>query len=205
MNKENKIELEVPTDWSDVTVNQFQQLQTLKIDEYESELLYMVSVISILAGVDENVIMGDNIENLTLLIGEMDFINKPLPNEIKEEIKIGKQKFGWKSSLNKISVGEMVSIETVIDLEELSYNSSLDVICAVLLRTFDKEGKLEDFDGDLFEERRKLFGELPITDVYGKVFFFSTGDNKSLKSTVDSLVQTTEKDLQKKRWSWKKR
>ena len=201
---DKQIKLTVPESWDEVTVEKYQLLQTLKnVDEYDSNLLYMVDVISSLTDVTPEMINGVNLGNLNILISQMEFIQKEISNEKKTEVKIGKDIYKWIGNLNSITVGEAVSIEQIIDLEELNFSTSLDVVLAVLLRKVKEDGTLEPFDSELFEERRELFLKLRITDVYGMVVFFSLGEKLSTRSLVDYLVAIWKKIsqiIQPKNW-----
>ena len=88
----------------------------------------------------------------------------------------------------------MLSIEQVIDMEELTYDMALDVVCAILLR---KEG--EEFDSNLFAERRELFNTIPITEIKGMVNFFSNGGRHSIQNTKDFSITVKQKRKRKSR------
>lgn len=206
---ERTIKLTVPTSWEEVTVEQYQVLQTLKkVEEYDSNLLYMIDVITSLTDVTSEMISGINLGNLNILISDMGFIQNLIPDDKKDEVKIGKDVFKWIGDLNSITVGEAISIEQIIDLEELNYTSSFDVVLAVLLRKVKEDGTLEPFDSEIFEQRRKLFSKLPITDVYGMVVFFSLGEKTSTKNTAGFLMGTMRKIyqiIQPKNWKFLKK
>ena len=77
----------------------------------------------------------------------------------------------------------------------------MDVVAAVLLRPKD-----EKFNADLFQERRKLFGEVPVTELIGMVNFFSNGGRHSIQNIKDCLIipmmgNTKKKRLKRILWS----
>ena len=88
----------------------------------------------------------------------------------------------------------MLSIEQVIDMEELTYDMALDVVCAILLR---KDG--EAFDSNLFAERRELFNTIPITEIKGMVNFFSNGGRLSTQNTKVFSITVKQKRKMKSR------
>jgi hypothetical protein len=197
----------IPSSWNEVTVLQYQKIQMLDVTKYESNLTYMTEVIAILANTSKDYIGGVNVNNLVTLINEMEWLNEPIKEDKKEEVLIGDDKYHWKGSFNSLTVGEMISIEQVIDIEELSYVMAMDVILAVLLRKKLENGELEDFDPKIFNDRRELFSTLKITDVYGMVLFFSSGeDSYTSNIKVCSTKGKMEKmNLLKKSWNWIKR
>jgi len=46
------MKITVPTSWEDITVNQYQMLNTLERDKYKTDMLYTCAVIDILCGID---------------------------------------------------------------------------------------------------------------------------------------------------------
>ena len=174
------MKITVPTSWEDITVNQYQMLNTLERDKYKTDMLYTCAVIDILCGIDSKELPLHSFNEIALLIS---FLTKELKPIRKEKIKIEGEDFYWVADFGSISVGEMISVEQIIDMEQLTYNLSVDVVAAVLLR---KEG--EDFDAKEFTKRRDLFGELPITELLGMVNFFSNGGRHSILNTKDCLI-----------------
>ncbi len=204
----SKMEISIPQSWDEVSLQKFGALQLLNVDDYQSNILYMVDVISLLADVDKDVVSGINLGNLNILSEEMSFLQTPIKKEKKETIIIDGITYKWKGDLNSLTLGELISIETVIDLEELSYQMSYDVICAVLLRKVDKDGNLEEFNAETFNEQRELFSKLPVTDVNGMILFFLRGEQDSMRhSEVCSPLNNkmTQKTSQKKKLSWRKK
>lgn len=174
------MKITVPTSWEDITVNQYQMLNTLERDKYKTDMLYTIALIDILCGIDSKKLPIHSFNEIALLISFLTLELKPIR---KETITVEGEVFHWVADFGSISVGEMISVEQIIDMEELTYNLSVDVIAAVLLR---KEG--EDFDAKEFTKRRDLFGELPITELLGMVNFFSNGGRHSILNTKDCLI-----------------
>lgn len=192
-----QVELTIPLKWEEVTVEQFQKLQVLNKDDYKSDLLYMVDVISVLANSTADIIHNIDFGSLNMLIEQMIFVQTPISNKKKEIVSIGEEKYKWIGDFNSINVGEAISIEQIIDLEELSFTMSFDVVLAVLLRKVKEDGTLEEFDAKKFEEHRELFSKIPITDVYGMIIFFSLGERPSMKNMLGSLVAGLWKKMKK--------
>jgi hypothetical protein len=167
------IEILVPTSWDDVTVDTYSRLKTIDPSNYDTLLQHTQAVIKCLCNIEDigfitNKSLGD-------IANEITFVNEPITEEVVDDIRAGGKLFRWKGNLNQITLGEMLSIEQIIDIEQLSYQSSVDVVAAVLLREVDKDGKLMDFDSDKFKEYRELFSQLPITHFNGMMSFFLRG------------------------------
>ena len=141
------------------------------------------------------------VESFNEVAKEIAFIQHPITEDIVEEINIRGEVYKWNGNLNQIAVGEMLSIEQIIDLEDLSYTGSIDVVLAVLLRK-DKE----DFDSSVFTERRELFNELPITEVNGMLSFFLRGGQIYIERSrhYSVVLSRTATNTQTKKLSWKR-
>ena len=193
------MEIRVPTSWEDVTVNQYQALTEIKRESYKSDLLHTLAIIQVLCNIDDTV-------NLPLYaVNEISPLISFLADEIKPKKKneieyLGKQ-YEWIDSFDSITVGEIISIELPIELEELTQVLSYDVVLAVMLRE-----KGVKFDSDKFKENRELFGRMPITDVLGNILFFLNGGKKySQRSKTYSVVpMSTTTSLWKSWRKWKR-
>ena len=166
------MELKVPTSWDDVTVNQFQALSQMNREEYKTDLSYTVSVIQILCNIDSAINLP--LKAITDIAPYIDFL-KDEPTKVKhDKVFIDNVCYEWIPSFNSMTVGEAISIELPIDLEELTFALSYDVVLAVMLR---EEGS--KFDSNKFKENRDKFGSLPITEVLGQLLFFLNGGQTS--------------------------
>lgn len=196
METKKEIELVIPEGWNEITVEQFQHIQMLDKNKFKSNLNYLVNVLAIVTGVDKSVLMEADAIELTKITDEIKWITKEPEADKKEIIEYDGVKYKFKSSLNNLSVGEMVSIEQVIDLEALNIEMAFDVVLAILLREVKEDGSLEDFNADEFEFRRKHFAGISITDVIGSLLFFSDGE---VTYTKDSKGCSKFKIIKKKK------
>jgi hypothetical protein len=74
-------------------------------------------------------------------------------------------------NMNELTVGEYVSIETLIEQGKLNSITSIPAILSVILKPIG-----EKFDSNLVNARMELFkDELSIEDVLGMSVFFSIG------------------------------
>ena len=64
----------------------------------------------------------------------------------------------------------------------------------------------KEFDSNDFNKNRKLFGELPITEVLGNILFFLSGGQTSTKHTEGYLIvpKITTTSHQKRCSKWKR-
>ena len=171
--------IKIPTTWSDVTVDEYQQLASLDTNQNQSKRLS--DILSIVTNVNPSDIDKGSLIELQNHLG---FMNEEIPTERYDSVMLDGKLYEWRKSLNAITLGEQISIEQIMETEELSFADSFDLIMAVLLI---EEGT--EFDSNKIEENRLKFLKLPITDVYGMILFFLSGGRMSSDNTKVYLVQ----------------
>jgi len=170
------MEINVPTSWNDVTVGKYQALTQINREDYKTELAYSVAVLQVLCDLDE--IHSLPLAAINELAPHVAFMSQEIPTEKYKTVNIDGVNYNWINAFNEIKVGEAVSIELPIDLEELTYALSYDVVLAVMLREDGKE-----FNAKEFKANRIKFSELPITEVYGMLLFFLNGGTTCISHT----------------------
>ena len=193
------MEINVPTSWNDVTVSKYQAFSLINKDDYKTDLSYLTAVLQVLCDVDNMSTLP--LSALNEIVPLIDFLQSQPPKEQYDSVVIDGQLYEWISSFNAITVGEAISYELPIDLEELSVTMAYDVILAVLLRKKDCK-----FDADQFNDNRIKFAELPVTEVLGKLLFFLNGEQTSTvhTKTYSIIPMTTTISQRKNLTLWQK-
>lgn len=189
------MEINIPISWDDVTVNQYQALAQLD-SESCSKLKYSIHLVQILCDITD--VSNFPLEIINEIVLNFGFLKEPIPSDKRLSINFKGEEYKWVGSFNELTVGEMLSIEQIIDLEELSYNMSYDVVCAILLR---KDG--EEFNASNFNENRERFGELPISYIMGMIVFFLNGGRLSMENIKAYSLIKMSMNTQRRRWRWR--
>ena len=165
-------EILIPTAWEDVTLNEFIELSKLDIDSFDSHIDYYISMLGIFGNDDlNNILEFVKLTDVADIINQMAFINTPPRNLDKKEVTIKGEVFRLIQNMNELTVGEYISIETLIEQGKLDSISSIPAILSVILKPIG-----EEFDSNLVNARMELFkNELSIEDVLGMSVFFSIG------------------------------
>jgi len=165
-------EILIPTKWSDVTLKEFIELSALDIDSFDSHIDYYVKMLGIFGNDNiSDILEFVKLSDITDIVNQMSFMNTP-PKEIdKKEVTINGGVFRLIENMNEITVGEYVSIETLIEQGNLNSVSSIPAILSVILKPVN-----EVFNSSIVNERMELFkNKLSIEDVLGMSVFFSIG------------------------------
>ena len=165
-------EILIPTKWSDVTLKEFIELSALDIDSFDSHIDYYVKMLGIFGNDNiSDILEFVKLSDIADIVNQMSFMNTK-PKEIdKKEVTINGEVFRLIENMNEITVGEYVSIETLIEQGNLNSISSIPAILSVILKPVN-----EVFDSSIINKRMELFKEeLSIEDVLGMSVFFSIG------------------------------
>lgn len=108
----------------------------------------------------------------------------------KESIEIEGKKYGIISNHNKLSLGEVVSYETLISQEQSDFHR-LEIAFGILLRPIGDDGKLIKFTEDIFLEVVKNKYKINMMEIYSTIGFFLSGAKISTKGTTKRFsIQT---------------
>ena len=191
----------------ELLVSQYFQIEELLKDittlTNSQIILKMVEILSNVKHGDIDDIDVESASKLGEIIGAIDFKNIKSTN--KDYIVINGIDYVFKNNMDKLSMGEQISIE-LLQKRSLNLVDSSLYSLAILLRpgtsTIDKESKKviwtqEKFNTDNLEYRVELFREhLKAVDALGVLRFFLTGSNELEKSIPHS---TQGKHQQKKK------
>lgn len=181
---DNKM-INCPESWDDVKLNTFEELlhftKTTKLTQ--DNVLYSLKVFSILLKVDINILKKTTRAGFISLANLLSFANiEPTPSDKKEWI-INKHKYRAMEDLNQLTMGDTLSIETILkDIDEAYITSAIlpFIIRPVVNRT-NEQGEIDEclseVDYKKLNKTKELFSkELSIRDVLLLKDFFLGGE-----------------------------
>lgn len=98
--------------------------------------------------------------------------------EPKKSVSIENKEYAIISNYNKMSLGEIVSFETLMGLKSSDFHR-LEVAFGVLLRPIGADGNLVKFTEDIFLDVINNKYKIKMSDVYSTLNFFLSGDKIS--------------------------
>ena len=201
------MKINIPDSWDSVTLNEFIKLSKLIHDG--DDIKYYIDIINVF---NDNITIEEiskwSEESIMAITSHLSFLNEKFDTNIRKEIKIAKTTFKI-INLNKITIGEYISIQTLIDSNKLNSISSIPYILSIILRPEN-----EEFNVDIINERIDLFSkELSIIDAMNLVLNYNNwhtiilnsysglfGTNKSNNDDEDSKeISGPSMDS---RWRW---
>jgi hypothetical protein len=164
------LHLKERTGWSDVLVEEFQELYEL---EREQPIDYLTERLSILLDidVDDEEFQQQDVDFLFDLINKYKWLDSAPPEQPKKTIQLNGLSLKLKP-LNEITVGEFIDLNHL--LEEPIRN--VHEIAAILYKQYRANEwghEIEEPYTYNLKERSEAFLELPITEIYGLIYQFS--------------------------------
>jgi len=167
-------EFDLPENWTEVSVEQF--IKLFSFNREELTIIEITSkVISCFTGIDEDLLMLMNYEDFTKIAKQLEFTkNDEGLIEQSEFIELDGEAYYLKTDFSKYTMGEIISIETILGEANGNIFKVIDKLLCVFLRKKKENGKLETFKGE-FMSRVNLFKRTPISKVYNVFSFFLNG------------------------------
>lgn len=175
---------EVPSSWSEVTVKMFDKIHNIERDGL-SDLNLSIKTIAAITGVDEEIVGQLDFDSFGQLADALSFISEDIQTTEVEHIEVGDVKYYLKKDFDKLNVGEVASLELIMEKHKSNIVSAMPEMLCILLRQKKENGELESFKNE-FMLRREIFEEVSIVDVNDLFVFFSDGGNSFPSNTQDS-------------------
>jgi len=177
----------LPTGWNEVSLEMFQKIMELNnmYKDYKSDVLFSLDVFAILMDTTSDKLKLIDQTSFKILTEELSWVQTEVTKDIDKEIIINGQKYIYPKDLNSLSMGEVISIETII--KEVPESEVLVNILSIILRpvkivkTKDGESKevIVPFDNDYVDnllEIKNLFRKnIMVSEVFHIQSFFLTG------------------------------
>lgn len=188
--KNKDIKLIIPENWNEISILKYGLLASMDNDmEGIDKFLGIISILTDHSVEKLKTIPADYID---LLADSIKWISTPpqLQNDLSEITVLDKKYQINNKSYHKLTMGEMVSIETLLGAAKDTPNDAIAIVLGILMRKVLVDGTLSDFDGDISLEQIEVFKEhLCITDALSLIVGFGNGENNFMKTIQDSLVQ----------------
>jgi hypothetical protein len=206
--------MNLPKNWTQVTVSQWQELSQIDPQEFNSVFLQTIEALSILSDTDPEELEDLDPEELLDLASKVQFIKREPSNKPKDLVKGFRLK-----PLDALTLGEFIDLEY--------YTTNLAENFTLILSILYKRWKSDEWNNLVFEpytykltERKDVFNDVSINDVFGAVNNYITYSNdfkKRYENLFNPVIEETEteeldeEDLKAEaeeqrfnKWSWEK-
>lgn len=194
----NGKEYNLKNSWEDLLFNDYILFQKL---EREKEVIgidenYIIRVLLVLTDCSEEEILNIEIDILNEIMSDIKFINSNIPKVDVKWVEIDGEKWAFKKDLNKLTMGEYISIKTFQEnVKDDLESTSLMLSC--LFRRVKEEKENGEIVLDMFRPddcnkiSELLKSKVKLVELYQYLsFFFNSTNQSTLKDTeVYSVVE----------------
>lgn len=165
MDKINLGSWNIPTDWSQITLLQFQEIDRYyKEKEKEADIR---DVVHILAGKTIDEVNQLPVEFLEMILEKLSFMDEQ-PNVGEPTNKIELDGITYQVNImNKLKAGEYVAVDSVVKSDAANFAAILAIICRKEDEIFDSH-----YENEILEDRIRMYEKAPITKVLPVMNFF---------------------------------
>ena len=184
----------VPTDWSQVTLKQYQEIERFYEDKDKQFDIREVLHIFCNRTMDEiNALPAEFLE--TIMTHLVFLQTKPEDKEPRNWVEVNGERYTVHTE-NKLKVGEYIAADTAMKGDKHNYAAILAILCR-------KDGEVYDsrFENEVLEDRIKMWEQVPVVDVLPIVAFFlsvyiTLQMPSLLSSKVKEALDLTRRDIE---------
>ena len=182
---------ELPTSWSEVSLEQYSKLMIALENDSSNEIEAVIKTLEALVGIDVSTLSKVPLKYLKTAYSELSTLTATMPStELKRIIDVDGTAYGFIPDFDALTFGEFCDLDNYLQ----DSWSNLDKILAILYRrVIKREGdkyKIEPYSLDNIKERRELFkNNLSIGTIYGSLVFFYTIGSKHISTMLLSLEE----------------
>jgi hypothetical protein len=183
--EDEKMTFKIPSGWDEVSVETFSKIWKI-YRENLTDIELTVEIVNILTGIDEDTLYMMSPDEFGQVTKIIEFTNKDVEGTEVESIIVNGEEYFLKKDFQKLTMGEVISLELLIEQSEGNMASKMAEMLCIFLRKKNENGKLESFKKS-FMERAEIFKTVSIADVNDVFLFFSDGGNSSISNMKASL------------------
>lgn len=183
----------IPTSWHDITLDMFSDIERYYADKDKN--FDIREVLHILTGKSQDEVNALPVEFLDKILEKLSFLSeKPYTSEPRNWIVIDGEKY-IVNTFEKMKTGEYVSFDMAMKNDKHDYSTFMAILCRKQGEAYDSK-----YEAELFEERKKMFGKVPVMDVMAVVSFFLAlwfvqETNTQLYSKVEEAVNLIQQSI----------
>lgn len=170
------MKIELPKDWTQVTLKQFQAIQALLKDEEADLYQKNTEMIAILSGMDLADVAQLSLKSYAKIMKVLEFISEPMENKLTRKFKLNGKKYRIVSDVYKLNGGQYITLQHLLkDSEKVIDN--LHQIMAIFAIPYERKWwgwKRTEYDSNNHEWVSEEMLDLPVSIAQPlSAFFFA--------------------------------
>jgi len=181
-----KIEVIIPNDLSEITLDQYQRF--LKIQENNTDEKFLTSkMIEIFCGIKLPEVLKMRVNDVALITNILTEMFENIP-QLVQRFKMNGVEYGFIPDLDDMSLGEYIDLDTYLgDWENI--HRAMAVLYRPIKNKSGNRYNIKDYDGKGFEDMK----DMPLDAVLSSiVFFYNLGIE--LSKAMMNYLETTEEE-----------
>lgn len=178
-----EVKIYIPKSLSDITLEQYQLYRKLQ-DDNDDEEIASRKMISVFCKIPLSQVLNIEYSSIQEIMISFEIMFSG-EHKLTRRFTLGKQEFGFVPSIETISFGEYIDIESYMDKWE-----SMHSAMAVLFRPITKEIKNDKYDIEKYISSityAEVMKAMPLDIVFGVNVFFWTLERELLEGLIDYL------------------
>lgn len=182
-----------PASWNEITLDMFSDIERYYDDKDKN--FDIRDVLHILTGKSMDEINALPAEFLETIMSHLAFLHtKPEVKEPTNRITVNGEEY-IVNTFEKMKTGEYVSFDMALKNDKHDYSSFLAILCRKQGEPYDSK-----YEAELFEDRKKMFGKVPVVDVLPIVNFFLMlwfvqENHSQLYSAVEEAINLIQRSI----------
>ena len=193
--------INLPKDWTAVTVRQYQALQSIFANKEADVYAKNLAIISALSGVKVDDLHGLSLKSYTKVMNVLGYLNEEIENKLTRKFKLNGKRYKMFTDLYELNGGQYITLMHLLkeqDATVANLHQIMAVFCAPWRKRFLWVGEYK-YTGDDFEQIAKEMLDLPVSVAYPLANFFLFNSAKLEKATLESSVSKLKKLMREKK------
>ena len=189
------MKIELPKDWSQVTLKQFQAIQALLKDEEVDVYQKNTEIISVLSGMDLADVEKLSLKSYANIMKVLDFISEPMENKLTRKFTLNGKKYRILTDVYKLNGGQYITLQHLLGNPD-KVMDNLHHIMAVFAIPYERKWygwKRGKYDAKKHEEVAQEMLDCPISIVQPLSSFFFT----SWQRYAERMLAYSERETRK--------
>lgn len=188
------MKIQLPRDWSQVTLKQFQAIQALLRDEGD---VYQKNseIISILSGMDVMEVQRLSLKSYAAVMKTLEFISQPMENRLTRRFKLDGLRYRVVSDIYQLNGGQYITLQHLLK-DPKKVTDNLHQIMAIFVIPFERKWwgwKRKDYDSSKHEEIAQAMLDCPVSIIHPLSGFFLDNWKMFERHTLESSVKEVKK------------
>lgn len=157
----------IPKSWNDITVKTFSDITKASTNTSKSQTSADLKVVEAITKIPYGVLLSLSKADYDSILTQLNFVYREVPKNNISSLVIGNKKYTVLSDLSKLTMGEMIDLEMILE------DSAEADLLINILPIFVRESNDTTFDANGYNENKIYFSNnISIVDVLHIVDFF---------------------------------